>query len=155
MGRYVEANLLPGEDIVHAAQVSNIIYLPYVLLMLFLIGMGFLASEMNLVFWGLTLLVGLGGLVICGIRKISTEVAVTNKRLILKTGFIRRETVEQFLEKIDSISVEQSITDRIVNAGTIIIRGSGQSFSPVSSIDEPLVFRKIVNEQVDKIKSGR
>lgn len=155
MGRYVEQNLLPGEEVIHIARVSNIIYLPYVLLTGFMVAVAVLTGQMVQTFLFVALFVAVVGGLTCGIRKISTEVAVTDKRLILKTGFIKRETVEQFLEKIDSISVEQTIMDRLTNAGTIIVRGSGQTFSPVANIDDPLTFRKMVNEQVDKIKRGK
>lgn len=155
MGSYVENNLLPGELVMHSSKVSGIIFVPYLILAAAVGGFGFVAGPVGVAFWGLAVLVLVFGVVACSIRKASTEVAVTNKRLILKTGFITRETVEQFLEKIDSISVEQTLVDRMVNAGTIIVRGSGQTFSPVANIDNPLAFRKMVNEQVDKIKSGK
>lgn len=154
MGNYVENNLLPGEQVVHSARVSNIIYVPFILLSGFLVAVGFTAGQLGFVFWILGAVTLLLGLAVCSIKQMSTEIAVTNKRLILKVGFITRETVEQFLEKIDSISVEQSIMQRLTSSGTIIVRGSGQTFSPVDNIDDPLVFRKIVNEQVDKIKNG-
>jgi uncharacterized membrane protein YdbT with pleckstrin-like domain len=155
MGNYVENNLLPGEQIVYAAKVSSVIYAPFVALSLFMVVMGFFVGQLHFIFWILAVVIMLLGGSICAIRQASTEVAVTNKRLVLKMGFVTRETVEQFLEKIDSISVEQSIMDRLTNAGTIIVRGSGQTFSPVANIDAPLVFRKMVNEQVDKIKNGK
>jgi uncharacterized membrane protein YdbT with pleckstrin-like domain len=157
VGRYVQENLLPGEEVIHESRVSNIVYLPYGILILFLVGIGFVVGmeQKGYVFWLLAVAVAFIAAVVCGIRKASTEVAVTNKRLILKTGFVRRETVEQFLEKIDSISVSQSIMERVVNAGTIVVRGSGESFSPVRGIDEPLQFRKMVNEQVDRTKQGK
>jgi len=155
MASYVENNLLPGEEIVHAAMVSKVIYLPFIALALVCFGAGFIMGPMGFLFWGVAVGVLLFGGVTCLIKQNTTEVAVTNKRLILKTGFLRRETVEQFLEKIDSISVEQTIMDRLVNAGTIIVRGSGQTFSPVANIDQPLEFRKKVNEQVDRIKNGK
>lgn len=155
MGHYVENNLLPGEEVVYSTHVSSVIYVPYLFLAAALGGFGFLVGAVGYLFWLLGLAVVIFGSVMCAIQQASTEVAVTNKRLILKVGFLRRETVEQFLEKIDSISVEQSIVERLVNAGTIVVRGSGQTFSPVANIDQPLKFRKMVNEQVDKIKGGK
>lgn len=154
MASYVESNLLPGEDVVHSAPVSFIIYLPFVFLSVALFGAGFLFGEVGRLFWLIGAVALVLGLITCAIRKASTEIAVTNKRIIIKVGLIRRETVEQFLEKIDSISVEQTVMERLFNAGTIIVRGSGQSFAPVANIDDPLAFRKVVNEQVDKLKTA-
>lgn len=154
MASYVESNLLPGEDVVHSAPVSFIIYAPFVFLSTALFGAGFLFGEMGKLFWVIGAAALVLGIIVCAIRKASTEIAVTNKRIIIKVGLIRRETVEQFLEKIDSISVEQTVLERLFNAGTIIVRGSGQSFAPVANIDDPLAFRKVVNEQVDKLKTA-
>ena len=78
----------------------------------------------------------------------SAEFAVTNKRIILKTGFIRKKTAEMFLAKIESVGVDQTIVGRIMGYGAIVIRGTGGSLEPFSDIARPLEFRRQIQEQI-------
>ena len=54
-----------------------------------------------------------------------TEMAVTDRRIIYKRGLIRRMTAEMNIEKVESVSVGQSILGRILDYGTIDVRGTG------------------------------
>ncbi|MEJ0063715.1 MAG: PH domain-containing protein [Alphaproteobacteria bacterium] len=151
MGRYVQNNLLTGEQVIYEAKVSWAVFILPVIVALFFFAIAFVAGT---VFWIIAAVVAVFSFLVAWVKRFATEIAVTNKRVILKTGFVKRDTVEQFLEGIDSISVDQTVTDRLLNAGTIIVRGSGLSFSPVKSIDNPLEFRKQVSQQVDRIRNG-
>jgi hypothetical protein len=55
------------------------------------------------------------------------------------------------LNKVEAIYVEQTIIDRIVNSGTIIIKGTGGSQTPLRNVDNPFQFRIAVNEQIEKL----
>ena len=55
----------------------------------------------------------------------TTELAVTNKRVIAKVGIISRATIEQRLEMVDSVQVKQGIIGRLLGAGSVGIRGAG------------------------------
>ncbi len=152
MGRYVQSTLLDGENVIYEAKISWIVFVKPIVAGAFFCFIAVLWGQ-NGALLGLTgIAVGVGGALAAMIRRVSTEIAVTDKRVILKTGFIKRDTMEQFLEKIDSIAIDQSVFERLTNSGTIIVRGSGQSSAPIANIDDPLQFRKMVNEQVDKIK---
>ena len=72
----------------------------------------------------------------------TTELAVTNKRVIAKTGLIQRRTIEMFLEKIESIQVDQSVLGRLFNFGSVVISGTGVHSAPFKSISDPLALRK-------------
>lgn len=78
---------------------------------------------------------------------LTSEFAVTNKRIIIKTGFISRNTFEMNHSKIESINVNQSILARILGYGTIIIMGTGSTREPFAAIRDPLTFRKKFLEQ--------
>jgi uncharacterized membrane protein YdbT with pleckstrin-like domain len=75
------------------------------------------------------------------IRRHTTEIAVTSRRAIYKTGVIRRITSEISVDKIETVLVDQSILGRILNFGTIVIRGTGGGLEPVRNIGDPLTFR--------------
>jgi uncharacterized membrane protein YdbT with pleckstrin-like domain len=75
------------------------------------------------------------------IRRLSTELAVTDRRIITKIGLIRRTTMEMNRSKVESVVVEQGILGRILDYGTIVVKGTGGGMEPLSGIDRPLDFR--------------
>ena len=77
-------------------------------------------------------------------RRFTTEVAVTDRRVISKTGFIRRRTVEMHMDKVESVDVDQTILGRLFNYGDITIRGTGETLEKLRMIDRPLEFRNHV-----------
>jgi uncharacterized membrane protein YdbT with pleckstrin-like domain len=74
------------------------------------------------------------------------EFAITNKRVIIKTGLISRKTFEMNHSKIESVNVDQAILGRILGYGTVRIVGSGGSKEEFSKINKPLEFRKKFQE---------
>lgn len=85
------------------------------------------------------------------ITYVTSEFGVTNKRVLMKTGFIRRDSLELFLEKIEAIHVDQPIPGRILNYGSIIVIGTGGTRDPFYYIPDPIGFRKIVQQQIDLV----
>lgn len=75
-----------------------------------------------------------------------SEYVITNRRIIIKTGFIARNSFEMNLSKIESVNVEQSIMGRILNYGSITIIGSGGTRETFHNIAHPLKFRKSFQE---------
>jgi uncharacterized membrane protein YdbT with pleckstrin-like domain len=127
MSSYVEEALVKDEKVVHIGHIS-------------------LWSISHLIAIGILLLpafgLGLIFLVIAYVRYKSVELAVTTKRIIVKHGFIRRQTVEINLSKVESIQVEQGLLGRLFNFGTLIVSGTGTSHAPLVGIAEPMGFRK-------------
>lgn len=76
----------------------------------------------------------------------SDEFAITNKRIIVKTGLISRKTLEMNLNKIESVNVDQSILGRMLGYGTIRIIGTGGTREEFPNISNPLAFRKKFQE---------
>src|SRR4030043_611880 len=70
-----------------------------------------------------------------------SEFVITNRRIIIKTGFIARNTFEMNLSKIESVNVDQSVMGRIFNFGSITIIGSGGTRETFHKISKPLEFR--------------
>lgn len=102
---------------------------------------------MGVVFVGVFFLVG------SLIAYFTSEYAITNKKVVMKIGFIRRVTLEAFLGKVEGFSVEQSILGRIFNFGTIVISTGGVS-QPFAMITAPMEFRKRVQEEISKAQSS-
>ncbi len=142
---YIEDNLLDREQIIYHTRTHKIIFLwPMVWLVA---GLGsFLAGIVDVA--GVLLLVALIHGIIVFIKYISSEHGLTNQRLIVKEGLIRRETQELFLKKIESIQVDQSVMGRILGFGTISVSGTGGQSDPYENIPNPLEFKKRVQEQL-------
>jgi uncharacterized membrane protein YdbT with pleckstrin-like domain len=77
-------------------------------------------------------------------NRMTIEVAVTDRRVIYKTGFINRHTTEMHMDKIESVDVDQGIFGRLLNFGDITINGTGEGKEHIREIDHPLEFRSHV-----------
>ena len=154
MGSYIDSNLTTNERVIKEAKVSWWSQWPF-----FLFGGFFLLSGMGASLapngdgdgdggggGGVILFVAVAFIVFAIIRVISTELALTNRRVIAKTGFIRRDTIELRLEKVEGFVVNQSIFGRILNYGSVIVSGTGGIKTPIPFIHNPAEFRMVVNE---------
>jgi len=146
---YVDKNLLPGETVGYRTHLHPVIFLQPVLFAL--VGLGFVAfcllNPPLSAFWmlGAAFLVFAAGLGIDrAVRYVSSEFAITNKRVLIKVGFINRHTVEMLLTKVETIRVEQGILARLFNFGTIVLTGTGGTNEPFRLIAAPLEFRRQV-----------
>lgn len=131
---YIDESLVEGETILHRARVSWWSQFGYVLLGIVL----------------LVVVIGLGFLIAAWIRVRATEIAITNRRVIVKRGIVQRHTVEINLDKVEALKVEQSFGGRFLNYGTIFISGAGTSVAPIADIADPLVFRRKFMEATGK-----
>jgi uncharacterized membrane protein YdbT with pleckstrin-like domain len=162
---YVEKHLIAGEKIVYTTRLHWIVLLwPIVLSLLFgVLGVALLASSANnhgvqtqsatpMMAGGLILLVVA---VICigtGIlKRDATEMAVTDKRLVIKVGVAGRRTLELLLQKVESIAVEESLMGRVLGYGTVIVHGTGGTPEPFDRMAHPIEFRKQVQQQIEKL----
>src|ERR1700730_5111902 len=146
MTAYVDRVLEPGETVRYRTPLSWIVYVPSLLL-------AFMTAMFLLVAWpnplgeviaGLGALAAIGNFLSAWFRRWTTEIAVTDRRVIIKRGFIRRATMEMNLQKIESVDVDQSVIGRIFDYGTVTIRGVGSSYEPLRLIDAPLKLRSTV-----------
>lgn len=158
---YVESNLISGEAITYRGRLHWIVlFRPFVLALLFGLaggGLVFLGKTHADQYANLLLGVGVVLLVLAAIFLItgflvrnSAEFAVTNKRVILKSGMVERRTVEMFLNKIESVGVSQTIWGRIFNYGTMVLHGTGGTAEPFDRVARPLEFRRQVQDQISR-----
>lgn len=78
------------------------------------------------------------------IRQWTTELAITDRRVIYKAGLLSRHTLEMNRSKIESVDVDQSLLGRVLSFGTIIVRGTGGSLEPIRLVRDPLGFRSCI-----------
>lgn len=122
MGGYVRSHLISGEQVVYETTLHWVAFFS-------------LRGLLTLGLWPL-------------IDRITSEFAVTNKRVIVKTGWVRRETLELNLSRVESLSVDQGLMGRLLGYGTITIIGTGGTREPFHGIAHPLEFRNAVQEQL-------
>lgn len=84
------------------------------------------------------------------IRYLSTEFAVTNKRLIRKEGALRHSSRELHLSKVESVHVEQSLAGRVLGYGSMIVSGTGGLNHVFERIPHPLRFREEIQRQLEQ-----
>ena len=144
MGSYVNSHLDPGETVTYEGTLHWIVYLTPMLIL----GAGLGVAISGLYAGGLALLVmGAISLLIAWVRQISSEFAVTNRRVIIKTGFLSRRTIELNMSKVESVQVDQDIFARLLNYGTITLIGTGGTKEPFQLINDPMAFRHAVQLQ--------
>jgi uncharacterized membrane protein YdbT with pleckstrin-like domain len=139
---YVDSNLLPNEHVTYRARLHRIIYLLPVCVLVVALAVA-LASG-SWIAGGILGLIGLMMLMPPWIRSISSEFAVTNKRVLVKVGLIRRHSLELLLQKVEGIGVDQGILGRILGYGTITVSGTGGTREAFRMIAAPLEFRRQV-----------
>jgi hypothetical protein len=74
----------------------------------------------------------------------SSELVITDRRVLIKTGVVRRQTLEMFISKIESVRIDQGVFGRMLDYGTVMIRGTGGSEEPFEGISRPIQFRNWV-----------
>ena len=121
MGGYVAANLIRGESVIYEAKPHWILFV----------------SLRSAFTFGLLPL----------IEYWTSEFAITNKRVIMKVGWVARRVLELNLHKIESVNVDQSLLGRLLGYGTITVIGTGGTRETFDRIAQPLVFRKAFQEQ--------
>lgn len=146
---YVEHVLQPGEEIKHVSRLTWILYLPgLILVAIGLVGwVIFTSSQSNQIapaLMGVVCLLGVASILLAWFSRWTTEIAVTNRRIVYKRGFIRRHTIEMNMDKIESVDVDQSIMGRLFNYGTLTVHGTGTGIEPLYQIDSPIEFRNSV-----------
>lgn len=159
---YIENNLITGESITYRARSHWILYVKPGLVSLILVavaaGLFYYAHQGTQPDYtplmqktgGVLLGIALIPLIVAAILRGSREYVVTSKRVIMKTGSFQNKTEEMFLNKIESIGVDQSVTGRMLGYGTVVIRGTGGSWEPFERVGAPLEFRKQIQEQIGR-----
>jgi hypothetical protein len=153
---YIHKTLMPGEVVTGETVLHWVVYLkiiPAAIIPLIVACFLWAAYESFPFFVFILFEILIVPLVALGafVNKKTSEFAVTNKRVLMKCGFIRRSSIEIVLTKIESIKVNQGILGRILDYGTIIVCGTGGTKDPFHEIASPLKFRQMIQMEIEKI----
>ena len=151
---YIENNLMNGESIVYRTKLHWIVFLWPIIW--FVVAIIFFSSGSDAAAaGGLFMLIAILTGVASFISFKTSEFGITNKRVIVKVGFIRRNSIEVLLNKVEGIQVNQGILGRILGFGSITISGTGGTKDPFHKIDTPLAFRKKAQEQIASVQDSK
>jgi len=148
---YIDKNLMQDEVIIFRTKLHWIIY-RWIIIWL-IVGFALLIyaiprSQAEIMTVGLLFFViAFIAFLMAIIDKKSSEFGITNKRVLMKTGFIRRKSIEILLPKVEGIMIDQSIGGRIFGYGTIVITGTGGLSNSFKKISKPLEFKKKIQEE--------
>jgi len=166
---YVEKNLVPGETLLYQTRHHWIVLLGPALLSLImdLAGIALLVAafsgktdknvptasrgngaEAMIIVAIILLLAGTAVLIYGMAKRNATEMAVTNRRVLIKTGMASRRTLDLMLGRVESIGVEETVVGRTLGYGTVVLRGTGGTPEPFVKIADPQEFRRQVQEQI-------
>jgi uncharacterized membrane protein YdbT with pleckstrin-like domain len=145
---YIDEILQPGERVLHRTGPHWLVYGPAILLLIAALVVAYVSFPA----WhgiGLVLATILAGAAIVAwfpafLRRFTTELVVTDRRIVYKTGLIRRHTTEMNMDKVESVNVDQSVLGRLFGYGTVEVRGTGGGIEPLRNIAAPLEFRNHV-----------
>jgi hypothetical protein len=152
---YVQRVLQPGEQVLHISSIHWIVYWPGVVVALLAVVAYWLAETRLLPgLWRYTAyalaLVAVVLLIRQWFRWWVTEIAVTNRRVIYKKGFIRRQTNEMNMDKVESVQIDQSILGRLLDYGDVTILGTGEGFEMLRTIASPIELRNSITGTTHK-----
>jgi uncharacterized membrane protein YdbT with pleckstrin-like domain len=160
---YAEKHLIAGETVQYETRLHWIVMLGHALIaaVLALVGAALLLTPWSSVNGGAAsiagplrwagvacILVAASFFAVGLVRRNATEMAVTNKRVIVKSGLANRRTIELLLSRIESIAVEEPALGRLLGYGTVIVRGTGGTPEVFLQIARPLEFREQVQRQI-------
>jgi uncharacterized membrane protein YdbT with pleckstrin-like domain len=151
---YVENNLIPGETLIYRTGVHwSVLFWPFLLAVVVIAGgiVCYLQDFVGKVEAGTFLIAAaLVFALYAVIKRASTEIAVTDRRVIIKTGMASRRSLELMLSKVESIGIDETVMGRMLGYGTVVIHGTGGTPEPFRKIAHPSEFRQRVQEQIDK-----
>ncbi len=152
---YIENNLMNGENIVYRSKLHWVIFLwPIIWFVAAIVAFswgGEFSAPVGVIFIVFSLIRG----AVAFIDFKTSEFGITNKRVIVKVGFIRRHSLEVLLNKVEGIQVNQGILGRMLGFGSITVSGTGGTKDPFHKINAPLEFRRKAQEQIATVQDGK
>ena len=165
---YIDKTLVPGEKVVYTTRLHWIVMVGHIFGALvlwairgYLLYYGYAHAEMEVTsrhvaeYGGAALLVcGLIVILVGSIRRGATEMAVTTRRVVIKTGLASRRTIEMLLNKVETIEVSEPGMGRVLGYGSITMIGTGGTSEAFHKMARPLEFRNAAQMEIEKMTPG-
>jgi uncharacterized membrane protein YdbT with pleckstrin-like domain len=160
---YIEKHLISGEKVLYKTRLHSIAVI-FPLIVAVILGAGGVfclyesmanrqsATEDARIFAGAgaaLLIIAAITLILAIVRRNATEMAVTSRRVIIKSGITSRRTIEMMVSRVESVVITEPFLGRILGYGTVVIRGTGGTPEAFNLIANPTEFRRHVQEQIE------
>ncbi len=133
---------------IYRARLHRLLYIVPALLALAAIAAVLFQTDVAYIIAAVFGVAALVAFVVAHIIWLTSEFAVTNMRVVAKTGFVRRSTAETLLSKIEAIGVDQRLVGRMLGFGTVQITGTGGTRETFKKIARPLELRRQIQSQI-------
>jgi uncharacterized membrane protein YdbT with pleckstrin-like domain len=113
--------------------------------------------ESTVTYVGLAaIIVSMSWLIVALIKWRTTYFVVTSHRLIYRQGVVARNGVEIPLERVNNVNFEQSIFERLLQVGDLLVESGGQEGQQVfSDIARPEEVQNIIHSTIQREKNQR
>ncbi len=165
---YIEGSLLKGEKIVFISKPHWVVFVPSMVIMVlallvWVFGPVFFTASYNL---NISLLRGYSFSQLIGVVAVlialysfckafvifnSSEYGITNRRIVMKRGFVQRNVLELFIRRLEAVNISQTIAGRLFGYGTIVVIGTGGTRDYFMDIPYPTQFRQMIQQQMDHL----
>lgn len=144
--KFIEKDLIKGEEIKFSTRITKLIFLralnPLIIaLIVFVLSMNNIILNLFYIY-SLLFFISFLYLIESFLKVYTSEIVLTNKRIVIKSGFIRRNVQEISLEKVESFTLNQNIFERFFNIGNIQVHGVGKLNIFINNIANPTEFKK-------------
>jgi uncharacterized membrane protein YdbT with pleckstrin-like domain len=160
---YIEKDLMPGEQVLFKTRLHSITIFFHAIMGVFvvLVGVFCLYKSVNgqdnsdaqfktwATFGGILVITGVAIVAHAILKRNATEMAVTNRRILIKTGILSHRSIELLLSRVESIVINESFFGRILGYGSVMVRGTGGTPEPFDYIARPKEFRRSAQEQIE------
>lgn len=144
---HMDDNLLPNEHVVYRTHLHWMIFWRPALL--FVMAMGGVTTALPYALVLANILVPAMGLDVLNrfILYLTSEVGVTDKRVLGKTGWLSGRSVDTLLSTLDGFAVNQSVVGRMLGYGTVVVTSTDGLRRSLPLIRDPIEFRRRVQQQ--------
>jgi uncharacterized membrane protein YdbT with pleckstrin-like domain len=147
---YYKKVIQPGENVKYVGELHWMIYKEAIILSFFIVFAGIVGTatldqtgELPLIF-PISLVLSVLPFMPPWLRRATTEIVVTDKRIIRKVGWIARRTEEMNMTKVETVDVRQGVVGRMLGFGTVLIIGVGSSWEPLVCVTSPVELRNAI-----------
>jgi membrane protein YdbS with pleckstrin-like domain len=89
------------------------------------------------------------------VRWKSYDVALTSTRILVRQGITGRDTVQLRLQRITEVNIRQSLIERVLGTGSLIIDVQGEDDSlTLEYMRKPAIVQRVINSQINEIVGG-
>ena len=148
LGSYTRITLQPNERALHKTTIHwMVLVLPFfaaLFALILIVPIAMIASWKGYLVAWLLLVIPLAIVASAAVTVKTSELVITDRRVLIKVGFIQRQTFEMFISKIEAVAVIQGMFGKMLDYGTVEIRGTGGSSESFTTIVAPLQFRDAI-----------